>query len=148
MTDAVLLAHAAATWYMIGLVWFVQGVHYPLFGKVGVDAFPVYQAAHLTRTGPVVVPGMLVELGCALALLLFEETRGRPAVWMGAALLAVVWLSTAFLQVPAHRSLERRFESKAWRRLVVTNWLRTAAWSTRGALALWMLADGTTGGNG
>ena len=31
----VLLAHVAATLYLVGLIWVVQGVHYPLFARVG-----------------------------------------------------------------------------------------------------------------
>ncbi|MFY0528690.1 hypothetical protein ACN28I_37835 [Archangium gephyra] len=33
-TPLVLLAHAAATLFMVGLIWFVQVVHYPLFSRV------------------------------------------------------------------------------------------------------------------
>lgn len=35
LPGALLLVHAAATWAMVGLVWFVQVVHYPLFAQVG-----------------------------------------------------------------------------------------------------------------
>ena len=44
-TPFVLLAHAAATLFMVGLIWFVQVVHYPLFARVGPDAFVPYAAA-------------------------------------------------------------------------------------------------------
>ena len=30
-----LLLHAGATFFMCGLIWFVQIVHYPLFAQVG-----------------------------------------------------------------------------------------------------------------
>jgi hypothetical protein len=30
-----MLLHLAATLYMVGVIWFVQVVHYPLFSKVG-----------------------------------------------------------------------------------------------------------------
>ena len=38
-----------------------------------------------------------------------------------------------------HRLLAAGFDVPAWRLLVATNWLRTAAWSARGALALAMI---------
>ena len=60
----------------------------------------------------------------------------RGAVWAGLALLAVIWLSTALVQVPLHRRLQGGFDAAAHRRLVRTNWLRTAAWTLRAALAL------------
>ena len=31
--------HAAATWFMVGLVWVIQTVHYPLFAFVGESGF-------------------------------------------------------------------------------------------------------------
>ena len=38
--DAVVLAHAAATLVMVGILWMVQVVHYPLFREVGDAAYP------------------------------------------------------------------------------------------------------------
>ena len=35
----ILLGHLAATLFMVGVIWFVQVVHYPLFAKVGATAF-------------------------------------------------------------------------------------------------------------
>jgi hypothetical protein len=81
---------------------------------------------------------MLVELVAAVALVLpTGELRG-PAL-AGLALLAVVWLSTALLQVPCHRRLERGFDGAVVRRLVSTNWIRTLAWTLRAMLALWLV---------
>ena len=44
--------------------------------------------------------------------------------------------------VPMHERLGRGFDPAAHRRLVATNWIRTIAWTARGALVLWMLAVG------
>ena len=55
-TPLVLLAHAAATLYMVGLIWFVQVVHSPLFSRVGADGFVPYAAAHGVLTTWVVGP--------------------------------------------------------------------------------------------
>jgi hypothetical protein len=53
-------------------------------------------------------------------------------------LLAVIWISTAFVQVPCHEQLSQGFDKAVHQRLVWTNWLRTAAWSLRALLVLWM----------
>ena len=133
----VVLVHAAATWFMVGLIWFVQVVHYPLAATVGDDAFVAYQHAHMARTSVVVVPAMMVELA-ATGWLLIERPAGIPdwAPWLGAALLGVVWASTALLQVPAHSALTMGLDEEQVRRLVSTNWIRTIGWSLRGLLAL------------
>ena len=133
----VVLVHAAATWFMVGLIWFVQVVHYPLAATVGDDAFVSYQHAHMARTSVVVVPAMMVELAAA-GWLLIERPAGIPdwAPWLGAALLGLVWASTALLQVPAHSALTLGLDEEQVRRLVSTNWIRTIGWSLRGLLAL------------
>jgi hypothetical protein len=56
----VLLAHLAVTLFMLGVIWFVQVVHYPLFAKVGQEGFTLYSKAHSHLTGYVVGPPMLV----------------------------------------------------------------------------------------
>jgi hypothetical protein len=57
----VLLANLAATLFMVGVIWFVQVVHYPLFSRVGSEKFSLYPKAHSRLTTYVVGPPMLVE---------------------------------------------------------------------------------------
>lgn len=133
----VLAAHAFATLFMTGLIWFVQVVHYPLFDRVGKAEFASYERQNTRRTGWVVGGPMLLEL--ALALLLVWSPGGLMA-WSGLGLLGIVWLSTAVGQMPAHFRLEQGFDAQAHRRLVRGNWIRTIGWSLRGVLAIGMLA--------
>jgi hypothetical protein len=83
---------------------------------------------------------MLIEALTAL-LLLWKQPAGvgLASVWLGAVLLAGIWWSTAFLQVPQHNLLAVGFNRVAYETLVTSNWLRTTAWSARGVLVLWML---------
>jgi hypothetical protein len=135
-----LLLNIAATGMMIGVIWFVQIVHYPLFGHVGRDGFAAYEAEHSRRTSIVVMPPMLVELATG-AWLALRPPAGMPG-WVfaaGFALIVIVWLSTFLLQVPRHTLPGRGFDDRAHRALVATNWIRTAAWTGRGILLLWAL---------
>ncbi len=135
----VLVVHLVTTQAMVGVIWFVQVVHYPLFGGVGAAEFRAYAAAHGRRTTWVVAPPMLLEVGTAL-LLVWRRPVAMPAwsAWAGLLLLAVVWGSTFGLQVPRHEELGAGFDARAHRRLVRTNWLRTTAWTARGALVAWV----------
>lgn len=137
---AILLVQAAACWFMVGVIWFVQLVHYPLFGGVGEDGFVAYAGDHSRRTTWVVAPAMLIELGTGV-LLVARHPAGIGWEWpvAGLALLGVAWGSTAFVQVPRHRQLGAGFDAAAWRGLVASNWVRTVAWSVRGLLVLAML---------
>jgi uncharacterized membrane protein len=136
MNEAILLPlHVFATVYMTGLIWFVQVVHYPLMGEVGRDHYNQYQRKHMRLTSWVVGPPMLLESVTAILLLLQWPA---PWTWTGVWLLAIIWLSTAFLQVPMHRVLEQGFDPVAHKRLVQTNWIRTAAWTFRSLFLLFI----------
>lgn len=135
-----LLLHLAATWFMVGLIWFVQVVHYPLYDRVGQTEFAGYEHLHTVRTTWVVLPVMFLELGTGIALLWLRPAGiAGAAVLIGLLLLGAIWASTFLLQVPQHDRLRLGFDGAAHLRLVVTNWLRTAAWSARGLLTLWFL---------
>jgi hypothetical protein len=140
MNRSILLLHVASTGMMIGVIWFVQIVHYPMFSLVGRAGFAAYEAAHSRLTTVVVAPPMLVELATG-AYLSLRPPPGMPpaALWAGLALIAVIWLSTWLLQVPRHRALEAGFDPAAHRALVGTNWIRTVAWTARGILLLVLL---------
>lgn len=131
--------HAAATLFMTGLIWFVQIVHYPLFAEVGEASFARYERLHSSRTTLVVLAPMLVELATAALLLTRADIVPRWMSLTGAALLAVVWLSTFFLQVPRHGELAKGFQPAAHAALVATNWIRTIAWSLRAVSSLAMI---------
>jgi hypothetical protein len=138
--DAWLLGvHAAATLFMVGLIWFVQVVHYPLFGQVGGAGFSAYHRLHSRNTAWVVGLPMCIELVTAVAV---AWRWGGTWTLVALTLLAIIWISTWLLQVPAHARLEQGFDAATHRRLVNTNWVRTAAWSGRGVIAIVMFAQG------
>ena len=134
-----LLSQLLTTLAMFGLIWFVQVVHYPLFLRVSGPGFRDYSSQHATRTTWVVAPLMFAELGSACCLLIPAwrmRAISHAQAWAGFILVAVIWLSTALLQVPLHNRLQSAFSMHDARRLVATNWVRTIAWSVRAALVL------------
>ena len=90
--------HYAATWALVGLIWTIQLVHYPLFAQVGRDTFKAYHHRHTTQITWVVAPLMLTELITAAWLVM---TGSRDA-WLLVSLLPLVvnWLSTWRVQIP------------------------------------------------
>ncbi len=139
MIKAVLGANLSLALFMTGLIWTIQIVHYPLFASVGASVFPAYEAEHSVRITIIVGPVMLLELAAAIALV-----RVRPALvpvwaaWTGLVLVGIIWASTAFLQIPSHAQLAAGFDPATHAALVATNWIRTAAWTARSALLLWV----------
>jgi hypothetical protein len=134
---ALLIVHAVATLGMTGVIWFVQLVHYPLFTAAGGAAFPAYADEHVRRTNWIVTPLWGAESVTALALLVLDPS---PLTGIGAVLVAGLWASTVFVQVPCHRLLSAGWDADIHRRLVRTNWARTGMWSARAAIALALLA--------
>lgn len=135
------LAHAAATLVLVGLIWTIQVVHYPLFALVGRDAFAAYEAAHSARiTAVIALPWAVQGLTTAALLLSSPEGLPRGLVWAAAVLAATPVVVTVLLSVPAHTALADGFDAAAHARLVTTNWLRTAAWTLHGGVAVAMLA--------
>ena len=130
-------AQTFCTIAMTGIIWFVQIVHYPLFRQVGGEHFVTYERLHSKRTTWIVAPLMLLELASAayFAFLPLIVMR-RLETWIGLSLVVLIWLSTYALQVPQHSILGQGFKEHAYRRLVATNWIRTAAWTARSALVL------------
>ena len=129
-----------STWFMIGLIWFVQIVHYPLFGYVGSKEFETFHEHHKTLITPVVGFVMIVEL-VTTGILIFQIPVGMPnwTVIVGIILIGVIWISTLFLQIPYHNKLSSKFDKNVIMMLVNTNWIRTICWSLRGIIVLIML---------
>ena len=123
---------------MTGIIWYVQLVHYPLFAEVGDDIWFAFHADHERRTGWVVAPLMIAELTSAAGTVLLSG----PGVLAlaGLALAAATWGLTFTLAVPLHRRLNRTRDPDVIERLVRINWLRTAAWSAHGLVAVALLA--------
>jgi hypothetical protein len=134
-----LLLHTAATWALVGLTWTIQRVQYPGFSFISTADFAPSHKLHSARITWIVAPFMACELISGLALLWYRPPGvSQNAVWVGMALIAVNWVCTAFVSIPLHKQLSARAPILQ-RSLVASNWVRTAAWSARGALTLFSL---------
>lgn len=140
--ELVFLGQVGATMAMLGIVWFAQIVHYPLFTQVDPGSFIKYQNFNLFRTVFIVVPLQMIEMGTALLLVWKTPAGLLPLqVWSNLILIILIWCSTAFLQVPRHYRLTRGFDPKGINFLVSTNWIRTISWSLRSVIVLWMVKN-------
>lgn len=139
--NLLLIVNAAATWVMVGIIWFVQVVHYPLLAVVPVESAREVAAQHQTRTGRVVMAPMAVE-GATTLWLMFD----RPAevhwllAWTAGVCVAVALVSTVVLSVPRHGLMASQPTETIGRELVVTNWPRTVAWTAHGFVCAVMLS--------
>lgn len=140
MSEIILLANFVAATVMTGVIWFVQWVHYPLLASVPVDRAVETAIKHQRSTGQVLAIPMAVEGFTTLGLLI-SRPEGVQVIWpwIGAVLLAVALGSTVILSVPLHAKMVANPTAEVGRRLVVTNWPRTIAWSARAVVCTLML---------
>ena len=142
MINSILLANFVATCLMTGVIWFVQWVHYPLLAMVSVDRAVETAIDHQRRTGQVLAIPMAVEGFTTLGLLIIRpESVPIFWPWFGAVLLAVALGSTVFVSVPLHAKMATNPTADVGRRLVVTNWPRTIAWSLRAVVCSVMISQ-------
>jgi len=122
---------------MVGLIWVMQIVHYPLFAQVGEATYGTFQTEHMQRITKVLFVPWGIEALTTLALVLVAPTpKLRAVALIGAALFAAVTLITALLAAPIHGRLVDGFDAVEHGRLLSVNWARTALWTARGAVAL------------
>ena len=140
MEDVVLVLNVLASWTMVGVIWFVQVVHYPLLSVVPVESASAVAVEHQRRTGWVVMLPMTIE-GVATLLLLAMVPEGVAwyVPWLAGIPLAVALGATVLLSVPRHAQMASNPDPTVGRELVTTNWVRTIAWSLRGLVAVGML---------
>ena len=137
-----ILIHLASTFTMVGIIWFVQVVHYPLMSEVGHENFVHYSMRHQQRTSWVVIGPMALEaLSGAYWAMMHPARWSSPTFVLAFVLLLIVWLSTAFLQVPIHEELLKGYNRERIDRLVRTNWIRTIGWTVRAGIVAWMYAE-------
>jgi hypothetical protein len=110
---------------LVVLIWMVQIIIYPAFAEIAPDRYTRWHAGYTRSVTWIVVPlmfGQVALLGWLLVV--------RPSPWgfLAAGMVAVAWIATFALAVPAHDKLRADgHDESVIRRLVATNWVRTVA---------------------
>lgn len=133
----VLYVHLVAAWFMTGVIWYVQVVHYPSFAWVDRTRFPSFEASHRQLTSVVVMPVMLIEAISGVWLMWHRPTEFLIALEL--LMLGAIWTTTFLVSVPLHEKLSVRYDEEAAKRLVATNWPRCGLWTARAILVLFVL---------
>ena len=138
-----IVVHAAASMFMVGLIWTIHYVHYPLFAYVGESTYASFQAVHVERIGRLLFVPWLTEgfslIGIvALAFLGGRKTLRVPAVINGAA-MAIVLVISGFWSARTHGKLAEGFDKAVHDELMTVNLIRTLAWTVCGACSIWIV---------
>ena len=129
-----LMFRVAFDFGMLVLIWLVQLIIYPSFEFCDKETFTFWHEKYTGLITVVVLPLMLGQL----ALTGYQLTQDRSWSTIACiALIAVCWIVTFTLSVPAHNQLQtvgNEIEVVRW--LVLTNWLRTIAWTAISILSI------------
>lgn len=119
---------------MLILIWLVQLIIYPSFEFSDKETFTFWHQRYTGLITLVVLPLMLGQLALT-GYHLFQERSWSTITCI--LLIAFCWIVTFTLSVPAHNQLQsvgNEVEVVRW--LVLTNWLRTIAWTAISILSL------------
>jgi hypothetical protein len=141
MSEWMLLLWATLVFWVLGQIWLVQCVIYPLFAQVEEAQYIHYHRFYSRHIAlPVIVPGFASFL---LPLPLAFCGPSVPA-WMSAANITVGvvgLLTTVLLEIPRHARLEKGGKShRTIAELIRFNWPRTLSISLQAVVTLFMLA--------
>lgn len=128
-------AHAAVSLSLACVVWTVQLVIYPAFRFIDPSLFEHWHYRYTGAITWIVAPLILLQTAGVAARLLF---LGKPdLLWTAeASFTLAAWCVTFASSVPLHTRLQKSRCEAAMRKLVLTNWLRTASW-TAAAVCSW-----------
>jgi hypothetical protein len=138
-----LVANLAGTALMMGFIWTIQVLTYPMMSAIPLEGFVAFELMHRNRVTAVLAVLAPLEIVAAAGVAAFvDEVPSWLSIGSGA-LLVAIWVSTLVYYAPLHMRLSTGFDPVVHRRLVRTNWVRTAAWTARGAAAIVMIAVAT-----
>ena len=131
-----IISNLSITILMLGIIWFVQLVHYPLFPKADLNNFKNFHSEHTKRISWIVAPLMISE--GLVSTVLFVK---MPSIitFIGLSILIFIWISTFFIQVPINNKLNKEFDVKLFYKLLKSNWIRTIGWSLRSVTCFFLM---------
>ena len=127
--QAISFLNIAVSWGLMILIWIVQLIVYPGFLRIPANRFTIFHRWYAVRISIIVLPLMIGEVFLLLGW--WWGGPDRSAAYAATLAVAVVWLSTFRLQVPIHQRLQHGKDDVLIRRLVASNWIRTAAWTLK-----------------
>lgn len=131
--------HAFSCFFMTGLIWLVQMVHYPAYRFMNISVFKNYQNFHTTTITFVVGPIMVLEIFTGLSILVLQKFSLFSSInFLG---LVLIWIATLVWSVPKHGQLAQGYNHLVIESLISTNWARTVLWTLRSILILYFMIE-------
>ncbi len=122
MEQFILQINTFSNIYLIAISIMVQFIIYPSFKNYSESSFKSFHSGYTKKMFLIVGPFMIIELISSLYLLNISSFLA-PTV-----LVVLIWVSTFFLIVPIHNSLNISFDLIKHKKLIRLNLIRTIFW--------------------
>ena len=127
--DFIFFINVISAFFLTGVIWTIQIVHYPSFHYNDKLSFVNFHQFHERRISIIVMPLMILELISSVAL--YFNDMSNHTFLLNLIIVGLIWCSTFFIQVPIHNILSQKKDNMMIEKLVNTNWIRTFLWSMR-----------------
>ena len=122
---------------LVGIILITQFVNYPLFKKIDQN-FEIIHKEYTTKMGFVVAPIMLLEAVTVFSMYIYYP-KSNELVFI-TCLTIIIWLSTFLIQVPIHKTISFKKDSKKINKLISTNYIRTISWCSKLYLSMLLVS--------
>ena len=128
--EAILFFHFFLTFFMTGIIWLIQLIHYPSFSFIDKNMYSKFQTFHMNRISFLVGPIMILELLSGFYLLLFFYSESNFFV-INFILNILILNMTIIVFATIHKKLIEGFKFSLFAKLISMNWIRTILWSMK-----------------
>ena len=133
MEQFILQINTFSNIYLIAISIMVQFIIYPSFKNYSESSFKSFHSGYTKKMFLIVGPFMIIELISSLYLLNISSFLA-PTV-----LVVLIWVSTFFLIVPIHNSLNISFDLIKHKKLIRLNLIRTIFWVLKFIIIIYTL---------
>ncbi|MBH76459.1 MAG: hypothetical protein CMP68_04925 [Flavobacteriales bacterium] len=122
---------------LVGIILITQFVNYPLLKKIDQN-FEIIHKEYTKKMGYVVAPIMTLEAFAVFSMYIYYPKNNNLILIM--CLTLIIWLSTFFIQVPIHKTISFKKNSKKVKKLITTNYIRTISWCFKLYLSMLLIS--------
>ncbi|MDF7800633.1 hypothetical protein P4C99_14240 [Pontiellaceae bacterium B1224] len=113
---------------MTMLIWLVQLVIYPAYLSIDKKLFQDWHHRYMRTISFIVIPLILAQ-GLCIGFQCLENFS--LMIFLQAVMFIVAWTTTFTQSVPCHKKLQANgWNEGIIKRLILTNWIRTVAWTS------------------
>ena len=135
-----LLSHMISNIYLLGIIWFIQCIHYPLLSGIGTIVEPAMfkEYTHYFTIQPLLIAGipMLIDFISTIILFWRQPPPIQTSLYkLSGILLGIIWGLLIF-EFFVHQILSQGYHVTAYRFLQIANWAITILWSIKSILSI------------